>query len=77
MLNSFFDTERTMEDKTLYDLLKKTAKSNPGRYIAILDDGAILVSETKEKLFEKARSSGVKIKGIGHGINKKYKHFVY
>lgn len=66
-----------MEDRALYEILRKTAKDNPDKYIAVLENGMVLVSETREKLFEKAKGSGAKVKGIGHGINKKYKHFVY
>lgn len=66
-----------MEDKALYEVLRKTAKENPDKHIAVLDDGRVLISETRESLFEKAKGSGAKVKGIGHGISKKYKHFVY
>jgi hypothetical protein len=66
-----------MEDKELYEILRKTAKDNPDRYIAVLEDGSILISETREKLFQKAMDSGIRVRGIGHGINRKYKHFVY
>ncbi len=66
-----------MEDKALYEILRKTAKDNPDKYIAVLEDGMVLISEKKEKLFEKAKGYGVKVRGIGHGVNRKYKHFVY
>ncbi|MDI6654423.1 MAG: hypothetical protein QME59_00870 [Candidatus Hydrothermarchaeota archaeon] len=61
----------------MFKMMEKVARENPGKYVAISEKGEAILAESREKLFELAREKSCNIKCIGHGIDKRYKHFIY
>jgi len=57
-----------MNDARFYGIMEKTAKENPDKVIAVLDNGEAVLADSRERLFKKVR--GLNVKCIGHGINK-------
>jgi capsule polysaccharide export protein KpsC/LpsZ len=66
-----------MEDAALLEIMQKAVKENPNKHIAVMEDGEVISAESRKKVFEIAGKKPKRVRCIGHGIDKRYKHFIY
>lgn len=64
-----------MDDRVLYEILLNRIRENPDKYVAVTEDGEAILADSKEMLFKLAGKRSLRC--IGHGKNRRYRHFIY